>query len=199
MSSNFSKNVTIGQPCDISGIEDHTTIDRAGGIQWPLPQGQKQSFHKNGRLFEDGKFYHPDGRAKFLFDAAETDAGIAQPEVSAAVTDRTRHLPRSGTRKPALVNRLCLRKLYPQRMFVEINPHDAEELGYQEPTKPSSSPRSATGSKRKAVLTHAVRPGQVFIPMHYEAANRLTLGTFDPHSHQPAYKGCAVRVVKDDQ
>jgi assimilatory nitrate reductase catalytic subunit len=39
-----------------------------------------------------------------------------------------------------------------------------------------------------------VQPGQVFLPMHYEETNRLTLGHFDPHSRQPSYKNCAVRV-----
>jgi assimilatory nitrate reductase catalytic subunit len=30
--------------------------------------------------------------------------------------------------------------------------------------------------------------------MHYESTNRLTLAHFDPHSRQPSYKDCAVRV-----
>jgi assimilatory nitrate reductase catalytic subunit len=30
--------------------------------------------------------------------------------------------------------------------------------------------------------------------MHYEVANRLTDAVFDPHSFQPAYKACAVRL-----
>jgi anaerobic selenocysteine-containing dehydrogenase len=39
-----------------------------------------------------------------------------------------------------------------------------------------------------------VKPGQVFIPMHYEIMNQLTFASFDPYSRQPAYKACAVRV-----
>jgi len=34
----------------------------------------------------------------------------------------------------------------------------------------------------------------VFIPMHYDEVNRLTLSSFDPHSRQPSYKFCAVTV-----
>lgn len=30
--------------------------------------------------------------------------------------------------------------------------------------------------------------------MHYEAVNRLTFPSYDPHSRQPSYKHCAVRV-----
>ena len=31
--------------------------------------------------------------------------------------------------------------------------------------------------------------------MHFEETNRLTMPVFDPHSRQPAYKNCAVRLV----
>ena len=46
-----------------------------------------------------------------------------------------------------------------------------------------------------AFITNTVRPGQVFIPMHYSAANALTFPAFDPYSRQPAYKACAVSVA----
>ena len=46
----------------------------------------------------------------------------------------------------------------------------------------------------RAFLTHAVQPGQVFLPMHYPTMNRLTFAAFDPYSRQPAYKACAVQV-----
>lgn len=49
----------------------------------------------------------------------------------------------------------------------------------------------------KAVLAHTVRPGQVFVPMHYATSNLLTASSFDPHSHQPAYKACAVRIDRE--
>jgi assimilatory nitrate reductase catalytic subunit len=43
-------------------------------------------------------------------------------------------------------------------------------------------------------VTPTVQPGQVFIPMHYDATNQLTHAHFDPYSKQPSYKDCAVRV-----
>ena len=46
----------------------------------------------------------------------------------------------------------------------------------------------------RADLTEEVRPGQVFIPMHYFETNRVTFPNFDPYSHQPGYKYAAVRV-----
>jgi assimilatory nitrate reductase catalytic subunit len=44
-------------------------------------------------------------------------------------------------------------------------------------------------------LTQRVPPDMVFIPFHFhECVNRLTLGLLDPHSRQPAFKQCAVKV-----
>ena len=54
--------------------------------------------------------------------------------------------------------------------------------------------RSADSLHGRAVVTPAVQPGQLFIPMHYETTNLLTDAAFDPYSHQPAYKSCAVNV-----
>ena len=86
-----------------------------------------------------------------------------------------------------------LRTLYPQGLYVEINPEDARTHGL----RPGQwvlveSPRGRV--RAKAVLTYTVRPGQVFMPMHYETTNQLTHASFDPYSKQPSYKACAVRV-----
>jgi assimilatory nitrate reductase catalytic subunit len=45
-----------------------------------------------------------------------------------------------------------------------------------------------------AIPSNTVQRGQVFIPMHYRATNRLTDPVFDPYSKQPSYKSCAVRL-----
>ncbi|MCH2597743.1 MAG: hypothetical protein MKZ95_18415, partial [Pirellulales bacterium] len=51
----------------------------------------------------------------------------------------------------------------------------------------------------KAFVTPTVQPGQLFLPMHYEATNQLTLAHFDPYSRQPSYKNCAVRITLSHQ
>ena len=48
--------------------------------------------------------------------------------------------------------------------------------------------------RARAFVSPSVPRGQVFLPMHDPATNRLTFADFDPYSRQPAYKGCAVRV-----
>jgi assimilatory nitrate reductase catalytic subunit len=46
----------------------------------------------------------------------------------------------------------------------------------------------------RAVVTPAIQPGELFMPMHYDTTNLLTNSAFDPYSHQPAYKACAVAI-----
>jgi assimilatory nitrate reductase catalytic subunit len=87
----------------------------------------------------------------------------------------------------------ALRKLYPQNVYVEINPEDARRCGIRPGQMVAvESPRGKI--KAKAAVTYTVRPGQVFLPMHYEVANKLTHPSFDPYSNQPSYKACAVRI-----
>jgi anaerobic selenocysteine-containing dehydrogenase len=56
-------------------------------------------------------------------------------------------------------------------------------------------------SRRGSLEAHArvqasVQQGQIFIPMHYPEVNQLTHPSFDPYSHQPSYKACAVSLSK---
>ena len=77
---------------------------------------------------------------------------------------------------------------------VEIHPADARRLGIAPHSQITVTSRRASLTAT-AFVTPTVQPGQLFIPMHYDAVNRLTLGSFDPHSRQPSYKHCAVKVM----
>jgi anaerobic selenocysteine-containing dehydrogenase len=185
------KELSRGRPCDITGIADYKMLDEHGGIQWPLPAGAEVPAQER-RLFADGKFYTPDGRAKFLYAEPGT-----MPEAPSAdyplllLTGRgtaAQWHTQTRTAKSAV-----LRKLYPAEAYVEINPVDGERAG----VKPHEFVvvESQRGKLRaRALLTLTVRPGQVFLPMHYDEVNRLTFAHFDPFSRQPSYKNCAVRV-----
>lgn len=88
-----------------------------------------------------------------------------------------------------------LRKLYPADCYVELHPDDAARLGI----RPEEWVRVRTrrgALKARAFVAATVQRGQVFLPMHYDGVNALTLGDFDPYSRQPSYKHCAARVEK---
>jgi assimilatory nitrate reductase catalytic subunit len=86
-----------------------------------------------------------------------------------------------------------LRRIYPQEVYVEINPEDARELGIEQGAWVQVGSRRAEVRARAAVKDTVPR-GQVFMPMHYVETNRLTFPAFDPYSREPAYKMGAVAV-----
>jgi len=202
------KELSRDQPCDITGISDYAMIEDAGGIQWPLPDsrnriaqvedkvsnGSEPSIATERRLFEDGTFYHADKKAKFLFEAPRDVPEITDVEypfilLTGRGTSSQWHT-QTRTGKSAV-----LRKLYPDQIYVEINPADAKRLGIAaNETVTVASRRGQV--KATAFVTNTVRAGHLFIPMHYAAANELTLPAFDPYSRQPAYKACAVSVSR---
>jgi assimilatory nitrate reductase catalytic subunit len=90
-----------------------------------------------------------------------------------------------------------LQRLYPTHAYVEIHPDDAR----RERIRPNQEVfvESQRGRlEARALVTPTVQRGQLFMPMHYEVTNRLTLAHFDPYSRQPSYKNCAVRIAPRD-
>ncbi len=185
------KRLSKGQPCDISGITDYQMLDLAGGIQWPCPEGAPPAAAER-RLFEDGIFYTSDGRARFVIGEPRDMPEPPDPDfpfilLTGRGTSAQWHT-QTRTSKSSV-----LRRLYPENLYVEINPGDAASQRIR--TNSWVEVRSRRGSlKARAYVTGIVRPGQLFIPMHYSEVNRLTHPSFDPHSRQPSYKACAVAL-----
>jgi len=181
-----------GRPCDFSAVSGYDDLEREGGIQWPLPSGSDGD-EQERRLFEDGKFYHEDQRAKFLFE--NPAAPPEPPDVEfpfVLLTGRGSSAQwHTGTRTGTSA---VLRRLHPGEIYVEINPEDASVLGLQPGDTVTVESRRGR-LKAKAKITSSVKPGELFIPMHYREVNRLTLEVVDPHSRQPGYKHCAVRIL----
>ncbi|HEY2329297.1 MAG TPA: nitrate reductase [Verrucomicrobiae bacterium] len=186
------KKLSAGQPCDITGIRDYRHLDDEGGIQWPLAASNVEALKRERRLFADGKFFTADGKAKFLFDPPRPVAEPVSEEFPfVMLTGRGTSAQWHTNTRTAKSD--VLRKLYPANAYVEISPADAERLNIKPHSQVSVISRRAR-VECTAFITGSVRAGQVFIPMHYGITNRLTKSEFDPHSRQPSYKHCAVRV-----
>ncbi|MDH5672566.1 MAG: nitrate reductase [Myxococcales bacterium] len=182
------------QPCDITGIGGYAMLEDLRGIQWPLPAGATVERCSQRRLFEDGRFHHPDGRARLIHEAPR-----ALPEKTSdaypllLLTGRgssAQWHTQTRTGKSAV-----LRKLAPASAYVELSPRDAMELGI-EPDEQVIVRSQRASVRARAFISHVVQPGQVFMPMHFAITNRLTLASFDPYSRQPAYKACAVKLER---
>ncbi len=209
------KQLSRGQPCDFSGIRDYADIDNEGGIQWPWPEvanakcqvpnekaessahsalGTRHSAFSERRLFADGRFFTPDGRARFLFDPPRPmpelpDADYPFILMTGRGSSAQWHTG-SRTDKSAV-----LRKLAPTVLTVDVHPDDAGRLGIAAGDRVTVRSRRGA-AEAVAVVTATVQRGQLFLPMHFEAVNRLTFAAFDPHSRQPSYKACAVSVAR---
>ncbi|MBB5031635.1 molybdopterin oxidoreductase family protein [Prosthecobacter vanneervenii] len=189
---------TEGQPCDISGISGHEMVHKSGGVQWPLSKDDAAKFKattwKERRLFEDGKFYTPDKRARFVFEAPQPIPEQRSTEyplvlITGRGTSAQWHTE-TRTRKSAV-----LAKMMPQELMLDLHPQDADALGIRDGMQVRVISKRAELTA-KARLTTCVRPGEVFLPMHDPRVNQLTHASFDPHSRQPSYKHSAVRVEK---
>jgi len=185
------KKLSAGQPCDMTGIRDYDMLDECGGIQWPAIEKDGPHLPER-RLFEDGRFFTPDGRAHFIFEdprplAEPTDEAFPFILLTGRGTSAQWHTG-SRTNKSDI-----LRELAPKRCYVEINPADARRLGIAPNAAVSVWSRRGS-SVANAFITPTVQAGQLFMPMHYAETNVLTHADFDPHSRQPNYKYCAVNV-----
>ena len=197
------KQISADQPCDITGIEDYQMLDKCGGIQWPFAQASDDSTTRSlenlkdwqqRRLFADGQFYHPDGRARFLFEdprrmPEEPNEKFPYLLLTGRGSAAQWHT-QTRTGKSAV-----LRQLAPERIYVEINPADARREGIL-PNHDVVVESQRGRIRAKAYVTPSIQPGQLFIPMHFQGTNQLTHSHFDPYSKQPSYKDCAVRVRK---
>jgi assimilatory nitrate reductase catalytic subunit len=190
------KRLSKGRPCDISGIVDYAMLDQAGGIQWPFPEGASlpaDGTCAESRLFEDGRFFTDDGKARMLVEEGRPLPEPISPEFPLTLLtgrgNSSQWHTDTRTGKSAV-----LRRLAPRGDYVEISPFDARARGIVTNDLVSVSSRRASLAVR-AFVTHAVQPGAVFIPMHGATINKLTFAAFDPYSRQPAYKACAVNLT----
>ena len=188
--------LSAGRPCDITGIEGYAMLDRCGGVQWPCPAGMQEPVQER-RLFNDGAFFTPDRRARFLFDSVRPlpeppDAEFPFILMTGRGTVAQWHTE-TRTRQSAV-----LRKLSVTGLALEMHPDDAAECGVTPHSRVVVASRRGTVTAT-AFLTETVGRGRVFLPMHDPRVNQVTHAVFDPHSRQPSYKDCAVSVTPVDR
>ena len=188
----------FGRDFDISGFATITDADYHGlsPRRWPVA-----TTRQGGRFFADGAFYHSDGKARLLPVTWRAPAARTGPRYPFRLnTGRLRDQWHTMTRT-ALSPRLSAHLPEP---FLEIHPDDAARAG----VAPADLVRltSPTGTAiLRARLTDAVRPGQVFAPMHWtgETApaariDALVAAATDPVSGQPESKAGVVAIGRFD-
>lgn len=183
-----------GEPrmLDISGMS-HDLILEQRGIQWPMRTGDKSG---SARLYTDGVFQFPDGRAKLLAlpwtdNNEKPDADFPFWLNSGRVVEHFHTRTRTG--KVGNCNK------FSPTAYMEMNPDSARELGVENMRYVRLVSRRGDAIVL-AQLTQRVPRNMVFVPFHFhDCVNRVSLGLLDPHSRQPAFKQAAVRIEQVDQ
>jgi assimilatory nitrate reductase catalytic subunit len=160
---------------------------------WPLPRDRASG----GRFFAEGGFFHRDGRARFV-------AVNARPPVHATTAERPLRLNTGRVRdqwhtmtRTAKSLRLAGHRPEP---FVELSRQDAYGRGLADGDIAELSSTWGRATLR-VHLTDALRPGDVFVPMHWTAqlsrAGRINAAVnpaVDPLSGQPELKHTPVEI-----
>src|SRR5208337_4206598 len=162
--------------------------DKLTPLQWPVPAGSPGG---TKRMFADGRFFTPSGRARFIaisepILAEATEAKFPFLLNTGRIRDQWHTMTRTG-----LSPKLASHRPDP---FVEVNPDDAVKLGLTEDGFASVS--TAHGSAVLRVnITAAQAQGRIFVPIHWndETSARARVGALvhaitDPHSGQPDSK-----------
>jgi len=161
-------------------------------VQWPVTAAGGTP-----RLFTDGRFQTPDGRARMVAVAARgpaeaTDAAFPLSLNTGRIRDQWHTMTRT-----ALAPELCRHAPEP---YVEIHPADAEPLGVADGRLTRIQTRQGE-AVALARVTERQRRGSVFMPMHWTdalapsgRANPLVAPKVDSRSGQPEFKHTPARV-----
>ncbi|MBI2311010.1 MAG: molybdopterin-dependent oxidoreductase [Betaproteobacteria bacterium] len=194
---NEHRETTRGRDLDITGLS-YGLLESRGPQQWPFPEGAESG---KPRLFEDGEFPTPDGRARFAIagyrpPAEKTDARYPLRLNTGRLRDHWHGMSRSG-QVPQLFDHGGEPAAY-------LHPEDMLRRGVKNGdfVRISSRRGSLTLAAAESI---EVRPGHVFVPMHWNSQflkghgpNALTISAYDPVSKQPELKHAAVRLEKAD-
>jgi assimilatory nitrate reductase catalytic subunit len=186
------KQLTAGRDLDMTGI-DRALIDARGPQQWPFPAGAS---HGSTRLYGDGRFPTPSGRARFVGDPyvaihEPRDADYPLTLNTGRLRDQWHGMSRTGTAA----------RLFGHVSEALLGLHPDELRRYQFQSGDLVRVTSRRGQLVVPVTADdSLLAGQAFLPMHWGdrflkgGVNSLTLPAFDPLSRQPELKQAAIRL-----
>lgn len=187
------KKCSKGMPLDITGVT-WEGLEESNGIQWPFREGD-QLEEDERRLFGDGKFFTPNGKANFIFEEVM--------ENPLPCTERFPYILNTGrgtvgqwhtqsrTKEVKFVEDVSAKKAY-----IYMNPALADNYKVKENDDIRVYSVNGHDAVFKAKITENVRPQELYAPIHYVECNKLTPSIYDSYSKEPSYKATPVRVEK---
>jgi assimilatory nitrate reductase catalytic subunit len=185
------RRASAGGVADYAGIT-YEKIDREMGIFWPCPS---EDHPGTPRLFEGGRFFHSDGKARFVPALWRPSGDPVDADFPVYLTTGRvvwQYLSGAQTRRIG-----ALLEPFPHPK-IEIHPRLAAAHGVADGDWVEVATRRGTLTLR-AMVVKTIRPDTVFIAYHWpgrESANLLTHRTLDPRSKIPEFKVSACRLAK---
>lgn len=186
---------TRNMPCDMTGIT-WEALENSHGIQWPYPEGQEEKLSaEERRLYEDGHFFTPSGRVKFMFEEVMENPLPTTEEYPFILNTGRGSVgqwhTQSRTREVKFVEDVSSKKAY-----LYMNP----ELAAEHDIKEMDEIRVYSANGQDAVfhvkITENVRYKELYAPIHYMECNKLTPSIYDKYSKEPSYKATPIRFEK---
>jgi assimilatory nitrate reductase catalytic subunit len=167
-------------------------IEREMGVFWPCPESDHPG---TPRLYENGEFYHEDGKAQFHaidYKAPAEDIDDEYPIILTTGRVVSQFLSGTQTRRIGpLVEQI-------PEPLVEIHPILAKKLGVVGGDIVHVESRRGE-LELECNVVKTIRPDTIFIPYHWpekKSANILTNPALDPISKIAEFKVCAIRIEK---
>lgn len=192
---NLMKEISRNTPCDFTGI-DWKELEGSHGCQWPFPEAMKgQAAEDERRLYADGKFFTPDGRAQFLFEDPLPNP-FPQTEEFPYIFNTGRGTvgqwhTQTRTREVRYVEDASIRRAY---LF--MNTKLAQEKGIRDLDFIRVDSVNGQSAVFMVRVTDDVPYDQLYAPEHYLECNRITPSSYDKYSKEPNYKAGVVNFVK---
>ncbi|RVT86504.1 nitrate reductase [Inhella crocodyli] len=188
---NEHRDSTRGRDLDISGLS-YALLDAQGPQQWPFVDGPRE------RLYEDGRYPTPSGRARFVASPVRPTAERASAAFPFQLTTTRLRDQWHGMSRSGAVPGLFAHEGGP---VLRLHPQDAERRRLV--NGELLRLRTARGATVLPLQTDArVGLGQADLPMHWGAEflagdgiNALTHGARCPDSQQPELKFAALDVA----
>ncbi|WP_395351257.1 molybdopterin-dependent oxidoreductase [Variovorax sp. UC122_21] len=200
---NEHRESTRGRDLDITGLS-WAMLEHAGPQQWPLREGETAG---RARLYEDGVFPTPDGRARFVDTVHRPLAEPREPRWPFSLNTGRLRDQWHGMSRTGNVGRLFGHVAEPA---VQMNPQDMARRALREGDLVHLS------SRRGSILLPAraseeIAPDQAFVAMHWggeylggssstgtplAGINAVTTPAYCPISKQPELKHVPVKILK---
>ena len=195
---NEHREATRGRDLDITGLT-YAKLEDDGPQQWPFPSGAASGAE---RLYGDGVFATPDGRARFSAAAYRPVAEPVDARYPLRLTTGRLRDQWHGMSRTGKVASLFGHEPEPR---LSMNGNDMARRGIE--TGDLVRVESRRGALHVVARPDgAIRSGQAYLPMHWgkrflggsasHGTNTVTCGAVDPTSRQPELKHAAVRITR---